>query len=61
MGSHQRDMVAAKVEHIGPARCDICECERPECLEIPFGFFGFITGHICSTCVSEILKKCGER
>lgn len=58
MTHYQQHKVKEKVQYVGPARCDICEIERPEVLEIPFGFFGFINGHICSGCLSACLRMC---
>lgn len=47
--------VREKVQYIGPSRCDVCECYRPECVEIPVGFFGMFSGYICDTCISRML------
>lgn len=52
--------ITEKVKYIGAARCDICERMRPECVEIPLGFFGVFSGCLCDSCVSKILRLFGR-
>ena len=60
MSEVQAARVLQKVKYIGAARCDICERMRPECVEIPLGFFGVFSGCLCDSCVSLILRMFGR-